>query len=69
LIGAIPGKEPEPVAWTNRYKKSCVFYTSLGNLDDFKNPQFRRLLINAVFWVMNKPVPKAKAETKRFVTH
>ncbi|GAG91343.1 unnamed protein product, partial [marine sediment metagenome] len=37
--------------------------------DDFKNPQFHRLLINAVFWAMNKPVPKVKATTKRGVTH
>jgi len=58
LIGTIPDKETEPVAWTNRYRKSRVFYTSLGHVDDFKNPQFRRLLINAVFWSMKKPVPK-----------
>jgi type 1 glutamine amidotransferase len=57
LIGTIPDHEPEPVAWTNTYKKSRVFYTSLGHPDDFKNPQFRRLLINAVFWAMDKPVP------------
>lgn len=69
LIGTIPNKEPEPVAWTNRYRESRVFYTSLGNVDDFKNPQFRRLLINAVFWAIDKPVPKAKATTKRFVTN
>ncbi|MHC4112971.1 MAG: isochorismatase family protein [Planctomycetota bacterium] len=60
LIGTIPDKEPEPVAWTNRKGKSRVFYTSLGNVKDFKNPQFRRLLINAVFWAMDKPLPKAK---------
>jgi type 1 glutamine amidotransferase len=65
LIGTILAKEPEPVAWTNRYRKSRVFYTSLGNLDDFKNPQFLRLLINAVFWGMEKPVPKIKADSKR----
>jgi len=69
LIGTIPDKEPEPVAWTNRYRNSRVFYTSLGYVEDFKNPQFRRLLINAVFWAMDEPMPKAKAETKRFVTH
>jgi type 1 glutamine amidotransferase/nicotinamidase-related amidase len=62
LIGTIPDKEPEPVVWTNRYKKSRIFYTSLGHVDDFKNPQFRQLLINAVFWAIEKPVPKAKAE-------
>ena len=68
LIGAIPNQKPEPVAWTNTYKKSRVFYTSLGHPDDFKNPQFRRLLINAVFWAMNKPVPKGtvKAEGGKF---
>jgi type 1 glutamine amidotransferase len=68
LVGTIPDKESEPVAWTNRYKKSRVFYTSLGHVDDFKNPQFRRLLINAVFWAMNKPVSKIKATDKGQVT-
>ncbi len=58
LIGSIPDKEPEPVAWTNKYGKSRVFYTSLGHPDDFKNEHFRTFLINAVFWAMNKPVPK-----------
>ena len=58
LIGTIPDKEPEPVAWTNSYKKSRIFYTSLGHPDDFRNAQFRRLLINAVFWAMDKPAPK-----------
>ena len=60
LIGTIPDKEPEPVAWTNRYKESRIFYTSLGHPDDFQNAQFRRLLINAVFWAMDKPVPSPK---------
>ena len=69
LIGTIPDKEPEPVAWTNRYRKSRVFYTSLGHVDDFENPQFRRLLINAVFWAMDKPISKVKFTSKRFVTH
>ncbi len=65
LIGSIPQEKPEPAAWTNRYGKSRVFYTSLGNVDDFKNPQFRRLLVNAVFWAMDKPVSKIKATNKR----
>ena len=58
LVGTIPDKEPEPVAWTNSYKGARVFYTSLGHPDDFKNPEFRKMLINAVFWAMDKPVPK-----------
>ena len=61
LTGTIPNKEPEPVAWTNTYKKSRIFYTSLGYPGDFDNPHFRRLLINTVFWAMDKVVPEAKA--------
>ena len=56
LIGAIPGEEPEPVAWTNQYKRARIFYTSLGHPADFQNTEFRKLLVNAVFWAMNKPV-------------
>ncbi|NOR66364.1 MAG: nicotinamidase, partial [Woeseiaceae bacterium] len=58
LIGTIPDKGSEPVAWTNKYGKSRVFYTSLGHPDDFKNEHFRTLLINAVFWAIKKPVPQ-----------
>jgi len=58
LMGTIPDKAPEPVAWTNRYERSRVFYTSLGHPDDFKNPPFRKLLINAVFWALGQPVPE-----------
>lgn len=54
LIGTIPDQPPEPVAWTHRYKNSRVFYTSLGHPDDFKNPPFRRMLVNAVFWAMGR---------------
>ena len=54
LVGTIPDQPPEPVAWTNRYKNARVFYTSLGHPDDFKDPQFRKLLVNAVFWAMEK---------------
>jgi type 1 glutamine amidotransferase/nicotinamidase-related amidase len=60
LVGTIPDKEPEPVAWTNQYKQSRIFYTSLGHPDDFKNTAFRQMLINAVFWAMNKPAPNTK---------
>ena len=52
LIGEIPGRPPEPVAWIHLYggRKARVFYTSLGHESDFANPQFRRLLVNAVAW-------------------
>jgi type 1 glutamine amidotransferase len=54
LIGTIPDQQSEPVAWTNRCKNSRVFYTSLGSPDDFANPQFRTMLINAVFWALDR---------------
>ncbi len=48
----------EPVAWTNTYKGGRIFYTSLGSVDDFKNPAFRRLLLNAIFWGQERQVPE-----------
>jgi type 1 glutamine amidotransferase len=59
LIGTIPGKDPEPIAWTHTYgpRQARVFYTSLGHIDDFNEPGFRRLLTNAVFWALDRPAP------------
>lgn len=54
VIGSIPGKPSEPVAWTHQYKKSRVFYTSLGHIDDFESKDFNRLLTNAVMWAFGK---------------
>jgi type 1 glutamine amidotransferase len=56
LIGTIPGQAPEPVAWTREYgpNHARIFYTSLGHPDDFQNPEFRRLLVNAVSWALGK---------------
>jgi hypothetical protein len=56
LIGAITGEPSEPVAWTHTYgaKQARVFYTSLGHPDDFKNAEFRRLLLNGVAWAIAK---------------
>jgi len=50
LIGTISGQSPEPVAWTYQsgLKQAPVFYTSLGHPDDFSEPSFRRLLLNAI---------------------
>jgi nicotinamidase-related amidase/type 1 glutamine amidotransferase len=64
LMGAIPGKPAEPVAWTNLCGKSRVFYTSLGHPADFagKDPPLVRLLTNAVFWAMDKPVPTTSSK-------
>jgi len=53
LVGTIPGQQPEPIAWTNTYKKARVFFTSLGARSDFENASFERLLGNAARWAVN----------------
>lgn len=53
LTGSIKNRTPailEPVAWTSPSCPGRVFYTSLGNPDDFRNPDFSQLLANAVLW-------------------
>jgi type 1 glutamine amidotransferase len=54
LLGAIPGRPFEPLAWTRKYgpRQARVFYTSLGSEADFADPQFRRMLVNAVQWAL-----------------
>jgi type 1 glutamine amidotransferase len=59
LLTGTCGDHVEPVAWTNTYHGGRVFYTSLGDVQDFQTPQFHALLINAIHWVMDKPVPQA----------
>jgi nicotinamidase-related amidase/type 1 glutamine amidotransferase len=55
LIGAISDKPAETIAWTNRTKfGGKAFYTSLGHVDDFAQPEFRQLLANAVRWAASK---------------
>lgn len=53
LIGQIEGAAAEPIAWTNQTKfGGKAFYTSLGHVDDFSQPAVRRLLNNAVAWLL-----------------
>ena len=55
LTGSIPGGDSEPVAWTNATTaKGRVFYTSLGQIDDFANPDFVRMLRNAIDWAARR---------------
>jgi len=63
LRGSVEQKT-EPIAWTRSYKSGRVFYTSLGHVEDFTLPQFRTMLANAVFWAMDRPVPKAASEKR-----
>jgi type 1 glutamine amidotransferase len=50
LVGKVEGATEQPVAWTNTYHGGRVFFTSLGHQDDFKAPEFRRLLLNGIVW-------------------
>lgn len=59
LYGKIPGHNPEPVAWTNRTRfGGRAFYTSLGHVGDFKQPEFRELLRNALLWAVRQKSPQ-----------
>ena len=51
-----------PVAWTNQYGKSRVFYTSLGHKDDFRQPAFTRMLVNSLYWAAGRDVPPPTAD-------
>ncbi|MDA1015635.1 MAG: isochorismatase family protein [Planctomycetota bacterium] len=51
IIGSIPDKPAEPLAWTfERSDGGKSFYTSLGHIQDFENPEFIRFLKNAILW-------------------
>ncbi len=60
LTGRVEGRQPaEPVAWTfSRQGGGRTFYTSLGGPDDFALANFRRLLLNGIYWAARLPVPK-----------
>jgi len=57
LLGSATDRPPsQPVAWTRRHgeKRARIFYTSLGAPQDMKLPDVRRLLVNAVNWLLEK---------------
>jgi putative membrane-bound dehydrogenase-like protein len=57
LTGTIPG-HTEPVAWVRVHNGGRVFYTSLGQQKDFQDENFKRLLVNALFWTTGHEPPK-----------
>ena len=51
-----------PIAWTRTFKHESgqtnqVFTTTMGAATDLENESLRRLVVNAVFWSVNLPVP------------
>ena len=60
---AAASQPAEPVLWTHRAgpQQARIVYTSLGHLDDFANPAFRKLLLGSLFWSLAEDVkPKEK---------
>lgn len=55
LLDGHTGDESYPVAWTHAYRGGRMFYTSLGVQEDFDDPNFLRLLDDAVRWLTEKP--------------
>lgn len=57
LYATVERKNPEPVAWTNRFgpNDARVFYTSLGLVEEFANPAFRQFLTQAIQWTLQDP--------------
>ena len=49
--GTVKGAPPEPVTWTfQRADGGRSFYSSMGHVDDFKNPAFTKLLYHGICW-------------------
>ena len=61
LTGTIEGQPTEPIAWTREVNGGRVFYTSLGAEETFRDPAFRRMLANAIFWAAKRQSPQANS--------
>ncbi len=66
LSGAVAGHPAEPVAWTHSYRGNRTFYTSLGHADDFANPNFHKLVTNAIAWCLGVEAKPSAADPDNF---
>jgi len=48
------GTDKHAVSWVNTWEGGRTFYTSLGVPKDFENENFRRMLVNAIFWAVDR---------------
>ncbi|MCS7305529.1 MAG: ThuA domain-containing protein [Thermoguttaceae bacterium] len=58
-----PEKKLVPIAWTKTYKTETgkvakIFTTTMGHAGDLQSEGFRRLLVNAVYWLLGMEVPE-----------
>lgn len=59
MFGRTPESDgPQPLAWTRLHNGGRIFYTSLGGIGDFEGASFRRLLANALYWAVDRPVAR-----------
>jgi type 1 glutamine amidotransferase/nicotinamidase-related amidase len=62
VIGKLDGEPEHPVAWTFiRGDGGRSFYTSLGHVDDFAQPQFAALLASGIHWACGLTSPSLEA--------
>jgi azurin len=61
LDGTIPDQPAHSVAFSfKRADGGMSFYTSLGGVEDFRDPKYRMLLTNAVKWLLSEPPAKPR---------
>ncbi len=51
LLTGRTAREVRPVAWARRRCHGMVFCTTLGSAEDFRQPGFVRLMLNALAWI------------------
>ena len=56
LMTGSAGDETEPITWTRTVNGRMAF-SALGHAEDFDQPQFRQLVVNMLFWTMDRAVP------------
>src|SRR6185436_7978388 len=60
LLKGTTAEGSEPVAWTRTYNGARIVYIALGGVQDFANPEFIRLLTNALIWAGDVKIKNKK---------
>lgn len=54
LLTGSRADQVEPVAWVRHCRHGRVFHTSLGTPEHFRHPEFVRLVLNGLSWVVDQ---------------
>jgi arylsulfatase A-like enzyme/type 1 glutamine amidotransferase len=57
-------KVKAPASWVHEYQGGRTFYSTMGRAEDFQNPDFRRLLENAIFWTARRDANTLRRDTR-----